>query len=58
MIIGKVVGIHIEDSIIVDGKIDVIKFRTITRMGYDEYCVVEKIFKMKRGYIQLNSVRA
>ena len=57
VIIGNVAGIHIDDSIINDGKIDATKFRPIARMGYDEYCVVEKIFKMKRGYAKLNSIR-
>lgn len=57
VIIGKVVAIHIDDSIIVNGKIDVTKFQPIARLGYDEYCVVDKIFKIKREYIQPGSVR-
>lgn len=57
MVIGKVVGIHIDDSIIVDGKIDVAKFQPIARLGYDEYCVVEKSFRMKREYIQPGSIK-
>lgn len=57
VVIGKVIAIHIDDAIIVDGKIDVTKIQAIARLGYDEYCVVDKIFKLKREYIQAGSVR-
>ncbi len=49
MVIGKVIGIHIQDEYIADGKIDVTRFKPIARLGYDEYAVIEKVFKMKRG---------
>jgi flavin reductase (DIM6/NTAB) family NADH-FMN oxidoreductase RutF len=48
MVIAKVVGVHIDDSIIVDGQIDVTKFKPIARLGYNEYVSVEKIFTMER----------
>jgi len=48
IIIGKVLGIHIDDSIIVDGKIDVTKIKPIARLGYADYAVIENIFKMQR----------
>ena len=48
MIIARVVGIHIEDSIIVDGKIDIAKFKPVARLGYSEYASIENKFIMKR----------
>ena len=48
VIIGKVVGIHIDDQIIVDGKVDITKIKPIARLGYMEYTIVERIFTMQR----------
>ena len=46
MVIGTVVGIHISDSVLTDGMVDMSKFRPIARMGYMDYSVVEKVFTM------------
>lgn len=51
MVIARVVGIHIDDHIIIEGKIDVTKFKPIARLGYMEYSVVDHIFAMNRPYI-------
>ncbi len=51
MVIARVVGIHIDDSVITDGKIDVTKFKPIARLGYMEYVAVENKFIMERPYI-------
>ena len=48
MIIGKVVGIYIDDSLIVNGKVDIVKVKPIARLGYMDYTVIEKIFSMQR----------
>ncbi|HKV55186.1 MAG TPA: flavin reductase family protein [Candidatus Binataceae bacterium] len=49
MVIGEVVGIYIDDSVIVDGIVDLSRTRPIGRLGgVDQYTVVETIFKMKR----------
>ncbi|MGH7933701.1 MAG: flavin reductase family protein [Candidatus Binataceae bacterium] len=49
IIIGQVVSIYIDDSVIVDGRVDLSGSRAIARLGYlDEYCAVDTIFKMKR----------
>ncbi len=57
MIIASVVGIHIDDAIIVDGQIDLIKFKPIARLGYDEYSVVDNKFMMQRPDAK-NMIRA
>jgi flavin reductase (DIM6/NTAB) family NADH-FMN oxidoreductase RutF len=48
LVIGEVVGIHIDESIIVDGMLDVRKMQPIARMGYMDYCVVNDYFSMAR----------
>jgi len=53
LVLGEVVGIHIDESIIVDGMLDVRKMQPIARMGYMDYCVVNDYFTMPRpaGYV-------
>ena len=48
MIIGQVIGIHIRDEVLVDGLVDVTKFRPLARLGYMQYTVVEKVFTLDR----------
>jgi flavin reductase (DIM6/NTAB) family NADH-FMN oxidoreductase RutF len=51
IVIGAVVSIFIDDSIIVNGKVDLSIARPIARLGYlDDYAVVtaDTMFKMKR----------
>lgn len=46
MVIGKVVGVHIDDAVLTDGKVDVKKTEPIARCGYYEYAVVRETFEM------------
>jgi flavin reductase (DIM6/NTAB) family NADH-FMN oxidoreductase RutF len=48
VIIGTVVGVHIDDDLIVNGKVDVTRIKPIARLGYMDYAVVENIFSMQR----------
>ncbi|KAJ4373917.1 hypothetical protein N0V83_002656 [Neocucurbitaria cava] len=47
VVIGKVVGIHIDERVLTDGKIDVAKTQPIARCGYYEYAVVRETFEMR-----------
>jgi len=47
-VIGQVVGIHIDDSVIRDGKVDETLLRQISRLGYFNYNEVKDVFVMKR----------
>ena len=38
MVFGQVVGIHIRDEVILDGRIDMTIMRPVARMGYHDYC--------------------
>ena len=48
MIIGEVVGIHIKDAFISNGKVNSLAMRAISRMGYTEYSEVKSRFLMDR----------
>ncbi len=48
MVFGEVVGVHINDAFITDGRVDTAAMKILTRMGYDEYAVLEKAFSMTR----------
>lgn len=47
-VFGEVIGIHIDDRFITDGRVDVGALRPIARLGYMDYAVVEKVFTMHR----------
>ena len=48
LVLGQVVGMHIDERFIRDGRLDAAAMRPIARCGYDEYAVVEAIFSMDR----------
>jgi flavin reductase (DIM6/NTAB) family NADH-FMN oxidoreductase RutF len=48
VVFGQVVGVHIDDRYIVDGRLDSAAMRPIARCGYDEYAVVDEVFSMPR----------
>ena len=48
LVIGQVIGIHISDDVLTDGRIDVAKLRPVARLGYMDYAVIDDIFQMAR----------
>lgn len=48
VIFGEVVGIHLADEAVVDGRIDVRVLDPIARLGYDQYTRVVEVFSMTR----------
>ncbi|CAN7557779.1 flavin reductase family protein [Rhizobium sp. LjRoot98] len=48
VVIGQVVGIHIRDEAIRDGRLDMAKVRPVGRMGYMDYCESGDVFEMFR----------
>jgi flavin reductase (DIM6/NTAB) family NADH-FMN oxidoreductase RutF len=48
LVFGEVVGVHINDAYIADGRVDTTAMHLLTRMGYDEYAVLERSFTMPR----------
>ena len=52
VIFGQVIAIHIDDRVIVDGKVNLAKIKPIARLGYFDYTVVETIFTMPRPLLE------
>ncbi len=48
VVFGQVVGVHIDDSVIVDGMVDVTRFKPLSRLGYMDYAAVTEVFQMRR----------
>ena len=48
VVFGEVIGVHMHDDYIIDGKFDVSKFNPLTRLGYRDYSVVREIFSISR----------
>lgn len=48
LVIGEVVGIHIRDEFVHDGIFDVALARPVSRLGYRDYSVVERLFTLAR----------
>jgi flavin reductase (DIM6/NTAB) family NADH-FMN oxidoreductase RutF len=48
VVFGEVVGVHIADEAIVDGRVDVLRLEPIARLGYDQYTRVAEVFAMTR----------
>lgn len=48
VVIARVVGIHVDEAVLKDGRIDLGIARPLARLGYFEYCTVERanIFEM------------
>ncbi len=47
VVFGHVIGVHIDESVITDGRVDIAKLRPIARLGYAEYAVVDEAFTMQ-----------
>ena len=45
---GQVVGVHIDDRFIKDGRLDTAAMQPIARCGYNDYAVVDAVFPMPR----------
>lgn len=48
LVIGEVVGVHIDDAAIVNGRVDTSSLQPVSRLGYSEYSFVEKVFELSR----------
>lgn len=48
LIIGRVLGIHIDDRYIQDGRVDTAAMQPIARLGYSEYATISEAWRMRR----------
>lgn len=51
IVIGEVVGVHIDDSILVDGFVSIEKLRPVAKLGYLDYATIERGFTMAKPSI-------
>jgi len=52
VVLGEVVGIYIDDSVIVNGRIDVTRMQPLARLGYMDYCAVNELFAIQRPAVR------
>ena len=48
LVLGEVVGIHLRDDCLREGRFDVTAFHPLARCGYRDYAVVREVFELKR----------
>lgn len=48
LVIGEVVGVHIDDAAVVEGRFDTAGLQPIARCGYADYAVVDRLFSLQR----------
>ena len=48
LVIGEVVGIHIDEAFVADGKVDVTRYQPVARLGYRDYTAVAATFPLDR----------
>jgi len=48
LVVGEVVGVHIRDDCIVNGRFDVTHFQPLTRLGYRDYSRITEVFSLNR----------
>lgn len=48
MVIGEVIGVHMRDDCLVDGKFDITRFQPLARLGYRDYTKVDQVFSLNR----------
>lgn len=48
LVLGQVVGMHIDERFVKNGRVDAVAMQPIARCGYDEYTFIERVFSMAR----------
>lgn len=48
LVLGEVVGIHLRDDCIRDGRFDVRIWQPVGRLGYRDYCTVSEVWELQR----------
>jgi flavin reductase (DIM6/NTAB) family NADH-FMN oxidoreductase RutF len=49
LVVGQVVGVHLDERFIEDGIVDVASMRPVARCGYTaDYTVLDRLFQMER----------
>ena len=54
-VFGEVVGIHMRDDCIVNGRFDLRTYNPVSRLGYRDYAVIKEYFELMFRYFILNA---
>ena len=49
MVIGHVISLHIDETYILDGKVDVAQYQPIARLGYKDYATISELYEITEG---------
>ncbi|WP_460274186.1 flavin reductase family protein [Celeribacter sp. ULVN23_4] len=47
-VFGEVVGVHMREDCVIDGRFDVVHARMLSRLGYRDYAEVKEVFELTR----------
>lgn len=48
VVVGQVVGIHLDERVLSEGLVDIKKARPVSRLGYFDFAVTREVFPMRR----------
>jgi flavin reductase (DIM6/NTAB) family NADH-FMN oxidoreductase RutF len=48
LVLGRVIGVHIDDSVIVNGRVDMTLLKPVARLGYAEYATIDSVWRLRR----------
>jgi flavin reductase (DIM6/NTAB) family NADH-FMN oxidoreductase RutF len=48
VVFGEVIGVHLRDDCVVDGRFDVTRYEPLSRLGYRDYARVREVFEIIR----------
>ncbi|NBN63655.1 flavin reductase family protein [Microvirga tunisiensis] len=48
VVFGQVIGLHVSEDVVVDGRIDMARLGLLARLGYMDYAVTREVFAMNR----------
>nr|WP_295464285.1 flavin reductase family protein [Mesorhizobium sp.] len=48
VVAGEVIGVYIDETVLVDGRFDAAKAGNVARLGYFDYLTVDSVFEMRR----------
>lgn len=48
LVVGQVVGVHIDDRFLKNGRFDTAAAQPLARCGYKDYAVIDKVFELER----------
>jgi flavin reductase (DIM6/NTAB) family NADH-FMN oxidoreductase RutF len=48
LVIGRVLGIHIDDRFVENGRVNTAAMKLVARLGYSEYATIEQSWRMRR----------